>query len=331
MDTLCFPVKREDHFMFPAAMFRTPQRPTHGGIDCTPVAKGRSEPFYAFEDGIVTIADHTAERGDLSGLDVMVLGDRTRIRGWGGHLAAALVFQGQRVKKGQLIGYTGSTGNSSGAHLHFEMHYPGINDEIDPWDWLWDAPDVDGSTMPLAPSRDAALRDYPNYIKPGKTPAKTQDEIEEDEIVSIYDKLTGFISDRIETAESRMRADTRGFITLDMGDDPQGDIVKAAHAVYIGQRGVLVFEPPAKAGTGQIDSHVKGTESKGSDYRLVDQKRPVNRMTSGKFWNNVKDSLTAMNYDGDDRQWTVEEAQAWVAKHEALKAQERAAKDQAAS
>ena len=49
-----------------------------------------------------------------------------------GHLGSLVVHDGEKVTKGQLIGYMGSTGHSTGAHLHFECRYNG--DRYDPLD-----------------------------------------------------------------------------------------------------------------------------------------------------------------------------------------------------
>jgi murein DD-endopeptidase MepM/ murein hydrolase activator NlpD len=42
------------------------------------------------------------------------------------HLANIYVKSGQRVSRGQTVGQMGSTGRSTGTHLHFEVHYKGV-------------------------------------------------------------------------------------------------------------------------------------------------------------------------------------------------------------
>jgi murein DD-endopeptidase MepM/ murein hydrolase activator NlpD len=53
------------------------------------------------------------------------------------HLAAATVDQGERVLAGQWIGQSGTTGNSTGPHLHFEVRVtPEMGSALDPLPWL---------------------------------------------------------------------------------------------------------------------------------------------------------------------------------------------------
>lgn len=165
---LCYPTLRRESFVLSQAMFRTKTRPTHGGVDFTPVKQGANIDIFAVEGGTVVISDATVEKGDMSGKDVMIL-TKTGRRWWYGHLNEVHVKKGQGVSKGQVIGKMGTTGNSSGVHLHLELHYPAINVEIDPWQWLWDAPDVKGATFPPATSREKAVADYANYTDSGTT------------------------------------------------------------------------------------------------------------------------------------------------------------------
>jgi murein DD-endopeptidase MepM/ murein hydrolase activator NlpD len=59
-------------------------------------------------------------------------GDQT----WYAHLSSITVTVGQRVGTGQRIGRIGSTGNSFGPHLHFEVHRGGASTATDPKPYL---------------------------------------------------------------------------------------------------------------------------------------------------------------------------------------------------
>ena len=53
------------------------------------------------------------------------------------HLASVAVDQGERVDTGQWIGQSGTTGNSTGPHLHFEVRVtPEMGSAVDPVPWL---------------------------------------------------------------------------------------------------------------------------------------------------------------------------------------------------
>jgi murein DD-endopeptidase MepM/ murein hydrolase activator NlpD len=43
-----------------------------------------------------------------------------------GHMSRLNVYAGQRVRKGDVIGYIGSTGRSTGPHLHYEVRIAGL-------------------------------------------------------------------------------------------------------------------------------------------------------------------------------------------------------------
>ncbi len=55
-----------------------------------------------------------------------------------GHLASATVQAGQEVKRGDVIGYMGNSGRSTGTHLHYSVT---VDDKhVDPLDFVWDRP-----------------------------------------------------------------------------------------------------------------------------------------------------------------------------------------------
>ncbi|MDQ3139587.1 MAG: M23 family metallopeptidase [Pseudomonadota bacterium] len=100
---------RSDPFQGRAAM--------HGGID---LAGPLGTDIYATADGTVGRSAWAGGYGNLIELD-HGMGIQTRY----GHLSRALVSAGQRVKRGQLIGKMGSTGRSTGSHLHYEVRIDG--------------------------------------------------------------------------------------------------------------------------------------------------------------------------------------------------------------
>lgn len=84
----------------------------HPGID---FAAEEGAEVYAVADGIVTTADYDAEKGNYVVLDHGG-GLETEYQ----HMKSLLVSAGQSVVQCQVLGYVGSTGNSTGPHLHFE-------------------------------------------------------------------------------------------------------------------------------------------------------------------------------------------------------------------
>jgi murein DD-endopeptidase MepM/ murein hydrolase activator NlpD len=100
---------RSDPFHGGAAM--------HAGIDIPgPVGT----PVYATADGVVGRAGVAGGYGNLVTLD-HGKGIETRY----GHLSKILVEPNTRVRRGQLIGLMGSTGRSTGSHLHYEVRIDG--------------------------------------------------------------------------------------------------------------------------------------------------------------------------------------------------------------
>ncbi len=89
----------------------------HSGVD---ISGQFGEAVVAPADGVVTFADFQSGYGRLVAVD-HGYGISTRY----GHLSGMAVAPGQRVRRGQLLGYVGVSGRSTGPHLHYEVR---IND-----------------------------------------------------------------------------------------------------------------------------------------------------------------------------------------------------------
>lgn len=85
----------------------------HQGID---ISTEKGQPVYATADGTTESASYSGDYGNL-----IVLRHGFGLVTHYGHLSAYAVRPGQDVKRGQIIGYVGSTGRSTGSHLHYEI------------------------------------------------------------------------------------------------------------------------------------------------------------------------------------------------------------------
>lgn len=88
-------------------------RKMHGGMDFTAPT---GTPVYATGDGVITEAGRDRGYGKR-----MVINHGYSYKTMYAHLSRFARKRGQRVKRGDLIGYVGSTGSSTGPHLHYEV------------------------------------------------------------------------------------------------------------------------------------------------------------------------------------------------------------------
>jgi murein DD-endopeptidase MepM/ murein hydrolase activator NlpD len=90
----------------------------HHGID---LAAPTGTPVYATADGIVSRADWFSSYGLYISIE-----HGASLQTRYAHLSRLAVANGDVVKKGDLIGYVGSTGRSTGPHLHYEVRVDGV-------------------------------------------------------------------------------------------------------------------------------------------------------------------------------------------------------------
>ena len=87
----------------------------HNGLDLT---ADMGTPVYATGDGVVVLAHYNGGYGN-----VIFLSHGYGFESRYAHLSKFKVTQGQKVKRGDLIGFVGSTGLSTNPHLHYEVLY----------------------------------------------------------------------------------------------------------------------------------------------------------------------------------------------------------------
>lgn len=163
----------------------------HYGVDLAPKVPGQQLPIYAPDDSVVTTGYEANGAGNWIWLH---RGDGKTWKFF--HLSSYAVFNGQRVMAGQVVGYMGTTGASTGVHTHVELHdqWPPSH-AVDPTAELRDAearnafvgeapepepipepepvPEEDDDVKPvILRDRDDNLR---SYLWAGERPAPTSD------------------------------------------------------------------------------------------------------------------------------------------------------------
>jgi murein DD-endopeptidase MepM/ murein hydrolase activator NlpD len=98
----------------------------HNGLD---IANGLGTPLLAADGGVVIYAAWRGGLGNAVGVD-----HENGFVTWYGHASSMAVSTGQRVSRGQVVAYMGSTGNSTGSHIHFIIVRNGVY--VDPLGYL---------------------------------------------------------------------------------------------------------------------------------------------------------------------------------------------------
>lgn len=90
----------------------------HTGLD---IASPMGTPIQAAADGVVTFGAMKGAYGNL-----IVITHSDSVETYYAHCSSIIVSPGQAVSQGEVIGYVGSTGNSTGPHLHLEIRIDGV-------------------------------------------------------------------------------------------------------------------------------------------------------------------------------------------------------------
>jgi murein DD-endopeptidase MepM/ murein hydrolase activator NlpD len=101
----------------------------HSGVD---LGANLNDRVYNLLDGIVT---RVGQRGAL-GVAVEIYHPYPNIKTIYGHLNAYAVLPGMYVQRGRVIGYAGSSGRSTGVHVHFTVIKNDTNEYIEPMQYL---------------------------------------------------------------------------------------------------------------------------------------------------------------------------------------------------
>lgn len=99
---------------------------SHTGTDI-PAPSGT--PIYAANDGVVTTVNRNANSSSY-GYYCTINHGNGYVTLYAHQCQVPIVSEGETICKGQVIGYVGTTGNSTGNHLHFELRVNGVRDNV---------------------------------------------------------------------------------------------------------------------------------------------------------------------------------------------------------
>lgn len=110
----------------------------HNGIDIGKDYYGQQVPILASAEGVVNRSYYSYSYGNVVFITHYIEGQvYTTVYA---HMQNREVYEGQRVHQGQRLGYMGTTGNSTGPHLHFEFHkgpwLPGQPNSVNPTKYI---------------------------------------------------------------------------------------------------------------------------------------------------------------------------------------------------
>ena len=94
------------------------RRSSHTGLD---IATSTGTPIAAAASGTVTFSGYKGSYGNM-----LVISHGNGVQTYYGHCSKLYVSAGTQVSQGQIIGAVGSTGNSTGPHLHLEVRVNGV-------------------------------------------------------------------------------------------------------------------------------------------------------------------------------------------------------------
>ncbi len=122
----------------------------HYGLD---FSAHEGTPIYATGDGVVEFANGATTYGN-----VVFLNHGYHFQTRYAHMRYYIVAEGQRVQRGQIIGYVGNTGVSAGNHLHYEVLFNGT--PVNPINFF---------------QRDLSNKEYEKLIELGRKPTASMD------------------------------------------------------------------------------------------------------------------------------------------------------------